>query len=180
VVPDKVHVTGFPMYPDFLFQIPTKKENIILFPHRLDSEKCPDQFDALHELCREESEMLGWRWLKTKEECTTKKEYYELLARSKVAVSCAKQETWGIAMQEATLFGCFPVCPNRLSYPEIFGDDYLYHDSNLQSAKKLIVHFMMGHDDEYQKLNIKQKEILEKGKGAIHKMAYQIKQLTNQ
>lgn len=180
VVQSKIVVTGFPMYPDFLSPISTMKENIIVFPHRLDSEKQPDMFDALQELCREESEMLGWKWLKTKEECKTKKEYYELLSRAKVAVSCAKQETWGIAMQEAALSGCFPVCPNRLSYPEIFPSSYLYHDNNLTQAKKMIVHFMMGHDKDYLELNQVQLDILEKGARAVPKMVQQIKQLTNE
>lgn len=176
---DKIIVTGFPMYDDFLFQVPTKKENIIVFPHRLDYEKQPGMFDTLHELCREESEMLGWKWLKTKEECNTKKEYYELLGRAKVAISCAKQETWGIAMQEATLFGCFPVCPDRLSYPEIFPKEFLYHDNNLTQAKKMIIHYMMGHDKDYLELNQVQQDILDKGHKAIPKMIYCLKQLMN-
>jgi hypothetical protein len=179
IYPEKVFVTGFPIYPDFLLD-PICKENIIVFPHRLDYEKQPGMFDTLHELCREESEMLGWKWLKTKEECKTKKEYYELLGRAKVAVSCAKQETWGIAMQEAALSGCFPVCPNRLSYPEIFPSTYLYHDNNLTQAKKMIVHFMIGHDKDYLELNQTQLNIQEKGASAIPKMIYQIKQLINE
>jgi hypothetical protein len=180
VHPTKVIVTGFPIYPDFVSSISTKKENIIVFPHRLDSEKCPDQFDALHEMCREESEMMGWKWLKTKEECKTKAEYYDLLGRAKVAVSCSKQETWGIAMQEAVLYGCFPVVPNRLSYSEMYPPTYTYNDSNLAQAKKMIIHFMMGHDKDYQELNMLQLDILEKGRRAIPKMIYQIKQLVNE
>lgn len=176
---DKIKVTGFPIYPDFLKDNSSYKENIIVFPHRLDYEKQPGMFDALHELCREESELLGWKWLKTKEECNTKAEYYALLAKSKVAFSGAKQETWGIAMQEAVLSGCFPVCPNRLSYTELYNKDYLYYDNNLTQAKKMITHFMIGHTSDYDVLNEEQLKIISRGSQAIPNIIEHIKQLIN-
>jgi hypothetical protein len=168
--PEKIFVTGFPIYPEFNDPLPTKKENIVVFPHRLDYEKQPDMFDTLHEMCREESEMMGWKWLKTKEECKTKKEYYELLGKATVAISCAKQETWGIAMQEAVLSGCFPIVPNRLSYSEMYPPTYTYNDNNLTQIKKKIIHFMMGHDKDYEELNLLQKGFLTAGSLAIPNM----------
>ena len=113
----KVKVTGFPLVPDFL---PNKVEleDIIVFPHRLNEEKQPEQFDNLQDAMNEEAAIYGWKWYKTKEAVQTKMEYYKLLGKAKVAVSFALQETWGIAMQEAVLCGCIPICPNRLSYTE--------------------------------------------------------------
>ena len=118
--PSKIQVTGFPIFPS---QIPYYlKENIIVFPHRLDSEKNPDLFDLLSEDCATED----WQFIKSKAVCATKSEYYDLLARSKIAISFAEQETWGIAMQEAVFAGCLPLVPNRLSYIEMYAKTFRY------------------------------------------------------
>lgn len=129
IQPDKVEVTGFPMYgedfvPSFSDKEMPPKENIVVFPHRLDSEKQPKLFDLL--ISRLAPMFPDWRFVKSKEVATTKKEYYELLLRSKIAVSFALQETWGIAMQEATLCGCIPLVPDRLSYTELYTSEFKY------------------------------------------------------
>jgi glycosyltransferase involved in cell wall biosynthesis len=46
-------------------------------------------------------------------------EYEAALAESDIAVSTANHEFFGIGMLEAISAGCFPVLPNRLSYPTI-------------------------------------------------------------
>lgn len=122
--PNQVIVTGFPFK---VYQSPdevVQKENIVVFPHRLDSEKQPDMFDRVAKKVKRR----GWKFIKSKEVCKTKQEYYQLLAKSKIAVSCALQETWGIAMQEAVMYGCLPLVPNRLSYVEMYGPDFIYKD----------------------------------------------------
>ena len=45
--------------------------------------------------------------------------YTQLLAKSDIVVSTAIQENFGIAVMEAMRFGCIPILPERLSYPEI-------------------------------------------------------------
>ena len=45
--------------------------------------------------------------------------YLELLGRADVAVSTARQEFFGVAVVEAIACGCFPLLPDRLSYPEL-------------------------------------------------------------
>lgn len=102
-----------------------KKEDIVVFPHRLAPEKSPEQFDQIAELYKKEYPYSKVQFIKTKDVCKTKAEYYELLNRSKVAVSTAYQETFGIAMVEAYNLWCIPVVPNRLSYCEIFPHRYL-------------------------------------------------------
>jgi glycosyltransferase involved in cell wall biosynthesis len=45
--------------------------------------------------------------------------YVDLLRRSDVVVSAARHEFFGVSTVEAIYGGCFPVLPNRLSYPEL-------------------------------------------------------------
>ena len=131
LVDQKVHITGFPIYPgDFLFgrsppgissstTVPERAtDKLVVFPHRLDAEKCPEMFD---ELARDlDLRDAGLRFLRTRDVCHTKTAYYKLLQEATYAVSFAKQETWGIAMQEAAFAGCVPLVPARLSYPEMY------------------------------------------------------------
>jgi glycosyltransferase involved in cell wall biosynthesis len=60
--------------------------------------------------------------------------YVALLNDSDIVVSTADHEFFGISVVEAIGAGCFPVLPNRLSYPELippgFHDDVLYAGSD--------------------------------------------------
>ncbi len=51
-------------------------------------------------------------------------DYWSWLARSDVVVSTALQETFGIAVVESLLAGCWPVLPDRLSYREILPREF--------------------------------------------------------
>ena len=46
-------------------------------------------------------------------------EYWRMISSCDVIVSTAIQENFGLAVCEAILAGCFPLLPNRLSYPEL-------------------------------------------------------------
>lgn len=146
--PNRIHVTGFPMYAEE-FAIEKGplllRENIIVFPHRLDGEKRPDLFD---EFKQELFEKCPWsreyKFIKTKDVCQTKEEYYALLRRARYAVSFALQETWGIAMQEAVLCGCIPIVPNRLSYSEMYSDAFKYDGGRPFSAAILAAQCLDG------------------------------------
>lgn len=50
-------------------------------------------------------------------------EYVRLLARSRVVVSTAAHEFFGISVVEAAIAGALPLLPRRLSYPEIVAPD---------------------------------------------------------
>ena len=52
-------------------------------------------------------------------------QYWEWLQRADFTVSTARHEFFGISILEAVASGAYPLLPNRLSYPEIFG-----HHSN--------------------------------------------------
>lgn len=122
----KIRVTGFPIYTEDFIRQDRLKENIVVFPHRLDSEKNPDVFDDFAHWYKWTGKLSGWQFIKTKDVCKTKDEYYDLLARARIAVSFADQETWGIAMQEALFNGAIPIVPNRLSYSEMYHTSLLY------------------------------------------------------
>jgi len=61
-------------------------------------------------------------------------EFINWLQQGSIVVSTAEQENFGIAMVEAIRYGCFPLLPARLAYPEIIPDEFhsrvLYRDQN--------------------------------------------------
>lgn len=140
-----VTVTGLPF--DFKeVQRPQEKENIIVFPHRLDKEKRPDLFDRMVESLEPLINQLGWKAIKTKDVCATKEEYYQLLGKAKIAVSFAEQETFGFAMLEAIANGCTPVVPNALSY----GSMEIYEGFRFDGfghAREMVARLIRGWED---------------------------------
>ena len=139
LVSKRVHVTGFPMYAS-RFAMPQRKahnrDKIIVFPHRLDEEKQPHLFSQLkQEMLEKYPWCRNYQFIKTKEVCKTKEEYFQLLCRAEYAVSFALQETWGIAMQEAVLCGCIPIVPARLSYREMYPYVFQYDGEAVEAAQ---------------------------------------------
>ena len=112
--------TGWPM--EYLYKMfkPQKKEDIILFPHRIAPEKQVDIFKDL------EKELPEYKFIVCQEHNFSKKEYHSLLERSKMVFSANLQETLGISCYEGALAGAMPMVPNRLSYTEMYSDDFKY------------------------------------------------------
>jgi hypothetical protein len=121
---DKIHVIPWKVeIPDMNH---LHKENIVVFPHRLDLEKQPEVFRCMTaDLVKNYHD---WKFIWAKEICDTKNDYYRLLHKSRISVSCALQETFGIAMVESVLAGCIPVVPDRLSYKEMYYTPFRYKD----------------------------------------------------
>lgn len=161
--PNKIHVTGFPIYYE---QSHLPKENIVVFPHRLDKEKNPHIFDKL----RETFSKKNWQFIRSKDVCQTKKEYYDLLERSKISVSTADQETWGIAMQESLFANCLVAVPNRLSYVEMY--DLVFQYAGFSELVDLIEKLTSnGFGEYYQKTMRKNRdELALRGSKAIENM----------
>jgi glycosyltransferase involved in cell wall biosynthesis len=70
-----------------------------------------------------------------------KREYYDWLRRGDIVISTAKQENFGIAVIEAIRYGCFPLLPNRLVYPEIIPETFheqVLYDGNMDLVEKLL------------------------------------------
>jgi len=174
--PQKIYVTGFPIYNPSVKSV--LKENIVVFPHRLDLEKQPHLFDFLQ--TQLSFKYPDWKFIKTKDVCKSKEEYYKILAKSKIAVSFALQETWGIAMQEAVILNCIPVVPARLSYMEMY-DPIFQYDPNgtedaIQEMINLVEYFILHYDQMQEQVNQLKKVFLHKGAKAISIMLFLMQQ----
>lgn len=104
-------------------------KDLILFPHRKADEKMPELFDELRGASIFDPRAVkNKRWVSVHdfEQPLKKREYYNLLAASRVVVSFAKQETYGISMVEAVMAGAIPVVPDRLSYAEMYIPAFKY------------------------------------------------------
>jgi len=58
-------------------------------------------------------------------------QYLRLLSMGDIVVSSALHEFYGISIIEAVRAGCWPILPNRLSYPELFDGKFLYNSGKL-------------------------------------------------
>jgi glycosyltransferase involved in cell wall biosynthesis len=69
----------------------------------------------------------------------SREEYARLLQTGDIVVSAATHEFYGISVIEAVRAGCYPLLPNRLSYPELFPEQYLYGNGQLYSKLKSLL-----------------------------------------
>ena len=132
----KIHRVGWPMeyLADVLSHHNSEKENIVLFPHRIAPEKQHDIFLDLADSFPE------YDFVTAQEKQLTKKEYHELLAKSKMVFSANLQETLGISWYEGALVGTVPLVPNRLSYSEMSIAETLYPSEWTESFDAYIEH----------------------------------------
>lgn len=131
------------------FACPDAKPPLVIWNHRWEFDKNPEDFfealDAMIEkgldfrlaLLGENFQVVPKPFIRAKERykdrivqygyIESRGEYIEMLKKGAVAVSTANQENFGISVVEAVRFGCVPVLPNRLSYPEIIPEPYHGH-----------------------------------------------------
>ncbi len=71
----------------------------------------------------------------------SRKQYIDWLKQGAVVISTAVQENFGISIVEAMRYGCLPLVPKRLAYPEVIPEalhaKYLYHSQEDLVAKLL-------------------------------------------
>lgn len=75
----------------------------------------PEVFVTAREMFKEEILVYGH---------VSREDYLSWLSKGSVVVSTAIQENFGISVVEAVRHGCFPLLPNRLSYPEIMPEKF--------------------------------------------------------
>jgi glycosyltransferase involved in cell wall biosynthesis len=129
--------TGWPMeYTQDMIapKLWAKKENIIVFPHRIAPEKRLDLFQEL----AARPELKHYQFCVAMDMNLTKTEYHELLQRAKFAVSFADQETLGISMYESACAGACPIVPNRLSYTEMYDPMFKRADSVDEAVQSIL------------------------------------------
>lgn len=121
---ENIYVTGLPFYGKELRQkYPCdKKENIVVFPHRKEVEKNPQAFETIASSYKH----LGYRFVFTLDETKNRDEYFKLLAKSKIMVSFANQETFGYSTLEAIALGNIAIVPDALSYRETVPAEWRY------------------------------------------------------
>lgn len=131
-------VTGYPLtLPPASYAMPwEERTRSVVFPHRLAPEKGVDDLQKIEQLISG----TGVEVVKTQDlmvDGAGMGEYYKALGSARVVLSCAYQETWGIAQLEGWSLGAHPVVPDRLSYPELYAEGCLY--ASLDEAAEKIV-----------------------------------------
>jgi glycosyltransferase involved in cell wall biosynthesis len=133
------HRWEYDKQPELFFKVLVQlKQRGILFSLALLGERYeryPDVFDQARKSLSKEIVAFGYE--------PSRKSYEIWLAKGRVVVSTAIQENFGISVVEAVRFGCFPLLPHRLSYPELMPetchDDIFFHTEN-QLLEKLTYH----------------------------------------
>lgn len=119
----KITQTGWPMeYMEDILS-PYKgmqKRDLILFPHRIAPEKQLKIFkDLAHYLPQ-------YEFVVCQEQSLTKHEYHTMLGEAKMVFSANLQETLGISCYEGAVVDAIPLVPDRLSYTEMYFDNFKY------------------------------------------------------
>jgi len=119
----KIIRTGWPMdYMDNTLQVykGMKKTNTIVFPHRIAPEKQVEIFRDLKE------QLPQYNFVVCQDQQLTKNEYHNILGEAKIVFSASLQETLGIGCYEGSIVDAIPMVPNRLSYSEMYLDEFKY------------------------------------------------------
>ena len=157
-VSDKTTRTGWPMeYMSAELEAfkDMPKKDIILFPHRIAPEKQPDMFYDIKE------SLPQYQFVIAQEKSRSKDDYHNLLAESKMLFSANLQETLGISGYEGLLLDVIPMVPDRLSYSEMYEDDFKYPSDwtmnmqNYQAHKEKILNRIVDYMDNYDRYKIK-------------------------
>ena len=132
---------------------------LIIWNHRWEFDKNPgDFFDALDSILEQGFDfrlaLLGENFQKVPKEFIAARDrfshriiwygheesrykYIEWLKKGTIVISTARQENFGISVVEAIRYGCIPLLPNRLSYPEILPKDF-HKDFLYKNRKELV------------------------------------------
>lgn len=123
-----------------------KKEYDVVFPHRISSDKGIDELVSIAKnlshvefhVTTQSSAKVIYRLPPNViiHNGTNRAEYYRILQKSKIVLSCGRQELFGYSVAEAVYFGACPVLPARECYSELYPAIDLYE--NVEQATKMI------------------------------------------
>jgi len=133
----KVIQTGWPMeyMGDTLAQYKgMKKRDLILFPHRVAPEKQVEIFRDLKE------RLPQYEFVVCQDQELTKNEYHNLLGEAKIVFSASLQETLGIGCYEGAVVDAIPLVPDRLSYKEMYFNNFKYPSEWTESFEAYEAH----------------------------------------
>jgi len=135
---NKLYRVGWPMeyMENLLYEYGSEanKYDMVLFPHRLAPEKQVDIFKDLSD------SMPDVEFVVCQEQTLTKDEYHMLLSRSKIVFSANTQETLGISCYEGALVNASPLVPDRLSYTEMYDEEYKYPSEWTENFETYLEH----------------------------------------
>ncbi|CBY10851.1 unnamed protein product [Oikopleura dioica] len=165
-------------FPVKIPQLPTTKKSgpiHIVWAHRWEHDKNPSAFfrqletiksafilSVLGECYEEKPKVFEDAKEKFKDKLVnfgflpSKEDFYKVLESADIAVSTADHEFFGVSMVEAAILRCFPVAPNRLSYPELFPKRCLFNTES--QLGKLLRNLVIGGREKLEKLNENIKE----------------------
>ena len=98
----------------------------------------------------------------------SKKQYFKILAESKVQFNCADQDFISLTILDATTMGCLPLYPDYLTFPTVLENrqEYLYEKNNLQSAKEKL--YALLNSEEKQDVSF----VYKKQENTVARMLY--------
>ena len=172
----KIVRTGWPMeYMDNTLT-PYKgmsKRDLILFPHRIAPEKQVEIFRDLKE------HLPQYEFVVCQDQQLTKNEYHNLLGEAKMVFSANLQETLGISCYEGAIVNAIPLVPDRLSYTEMYFDNFKYPSEwtesfeAYQANRSNLCFAIMQHMDNYKT----RLPILQKQTEALHERFFSAQRL---
>jgi hypothetical protein len=102
-----------------------------------------------------------YNFVVAQEKTRSKDDYHNLLGESKMMFSANLQETLGISGYEGLLLDVIPMVPDRLSYSEMYEDDFKYPSDwtmnmkNYQTHKDKILNRIVDYMDNYDRYRVK-------------------------
>lgn len=143
----------------------SKKEYMVMWPHRYNEDKQPFIMEDIKNNC-------NYEMCVTQQLNLTKQEYYETMGRAMAVFSCSLHENLGISMMEGCLAGAIPIVPDRASYKEMYLDIFKYPsvwtdgEENYKKHRKELCDFiddLLGRYDIIRNNELKEQvEILKK------------------
>jgi glycosyltransferase involved in cell wall biosynthesis len=155
---------NYPAGPIDLWPWDSTKPPLIIWSHRWEFDKSPETFFAALDsvestglefrlaLLGENYQVVPKPFLHAKNRLKhrivhygyepSKEKYIDWLRRGAIIVSTALQENFGISVVEAIRYGCYPLLPKDLSYPELIPERH--HDDCLYSSQDELVAKLSG------------------------------------